>query len=112
MSSRIPSRRGRSRRRVAYSDEDEYDYYAPSTRGTSWSRSSSLEVEPVRRRSRHARSRRRRSPSLEEVRYVEPSDIVERPKLVRRITYVEELPRRSYDERYDTDDGEYTVEHQ
>ena len=105
---RSRSWRGRSPSRVIYSDEEDYDYYRRPVRGRSWSRSSSLEVEPIRRATRRARSRHGRSPSVDVVRYVERA---ERPKLTRRITYIDELPRRTYDYDDMDDSGGYSEEY-
>jgi hypothetical protein len=103
-SRRASSRRARSRSRVVYSDEEDDYEYEPSLRGRSYSRSSSLEVEPLRRGSRRARLRRRRSPSVDVVR-------VERPRRTRRITYIDELPRRTYDYHDHPDRDGYVEEH-
>ena len=72
----------------------------------SYSRSSSLDVAPLRSRSRGTRSRYERSPSVEVVRYIERPP---RPLLRRLITYVENVrPRR---EEYFWDEAEEDFEY-
>ncbi|RMZ85102.1 hypothetical protein DV738_g79, partial [Chaetothyriales sp. CBS 135597] len=85
------TRAARSRSTVKYSDEDEYDYYQ-SRRGRAWSRSGSPEISPVRRSSRRAISRRARSRSVGNAgAHGEDGET----RLVRRVTYIEELPART-----------------
>ena len=102
---RSRSRRGRSVSRGDYSEDSYYD----QPRRYSYSPSSSVEVLPIRSRSRG--SRYRRSPSVETVRYV---DQRRRPQLTRRITYIEDHePRRRNrsDAEYDSDEIEYRPLH-
>ena len=100
---RSRSRRGRSLGREEWSDNE----YEEATRDTrrSYSRSSSLDLEPLRTRSRRTRSRRPRSPSVEVIRYIERRPC---PQVTRRIIYVEnERPRSEEDYFWDEAGGDF-----
>ena len=98
---RARSRSGRSLSREDWS-EDEYEDDIRDAR-RSFSQSSSLDIEPLRSRTR--RSRPPTSPSIEVIRYVERPP---RPRLTRRVVYVEnERPRRDEEYFWDEAGGDF-----